>query len=301
MNSAIIKNVNFKNINEVIFVDMKNLCGPLELTFRDFNQVFIDKNIPSRVVNDLSKLHNNSVIFIGQPFDNSSESLQQLITYAPNAIYILWYWDDKDASGLRNVIHIYENILTPQAYGSGPRVQFIQNTMKYHCPFYLRAADSPDKIGTYPRNIRLDYFYSGSPYCDNLVPSSEFSGIYNGNYNFGEFLNYSDRRNLYLSSHFALGFQSDENIVHSHVSQRIYEGLAYGCIVLTNSTPAVIQTDGIAVKIENKHDLEEKMRWFLSHPDEMEAIRQRGYEFVKREGTNHFTFEKIWNVIEKME
>jgi hypothetical protein len=43
------------------------------------------------------------------------------------------------------------------------------------------------------------------------------------------------------------------------------------------------------------------MRWFLSHPDEMEALRQRGYEFVKRQGTNHFTFEKIWNIIERME
>ena len=75
----------------------------------------------------------------------------------------------------------------------------------------------------------------GSPYELHLKPSNKYKGIFHTTYDHTKFLDYSTRRNIYLSSIFALGIQSKDNIGFNHTIQRIYGALAYGCIVLTNS------------------------------------------------------------------
>ena len=110
---------------------------------------------------------------------------------------------------------------------------------------------------------------------------------------------YDNRREIYLSSTFALGFQSSVNIDFEHVSQRIFEGLAYGCIVLSNSLPACEQTNNIVVHITSKEDLENKMRFFKANPDIIKRKQEEGYEFIKKYGTNHFAIDKFINCIKQ--
>jgi spore maturation protein CgeB len=104
-------------------------------------------------------------------------------------------------------------------------------------------------------------------------------------------------KKIYLSSIFALGFQSDENIITKHVSQRIFEGLAYGCIVLSNSIPACEQTNNIVVYIESKADLENKMKYFKENPDIVKEKQEEGYKFIKHFGTNHYSIDTFMNCI----
>jgi len=87
----------------------------------------------------------------------------------------------------------------------------------------------------------------GGGYKMDWIPH-EFSGLYH-RVIFDNYLSYTDRRSIYLSSIFALGFQSEENIRTGHLSQRIFEGMAYGCIVLCNNTYADEFKDNIVVTI----------------------------------------------------
>ena len=143
----------------------------------------------------------------------------------------------------------------------------------------------------------MDYCYMGWRYCPELIPSDKFKGLYHGINNHNKFFPYDKRKEIYLQSTFALGFQSDENIFNKHVSQRIFEGMAYGCIVLTNSIPACEQTNQIAVYIESREDLEDKMNWFLKNPNEILKKQREGYEFVKLYGTNYYSISKIKEIL----
>ena len=168
-----------------------------------------------------------------------------------------------------------------------------------NCPLLLRASEHPDLVGTYTKNIIYDYCYMGWGYCRELVPSESFTGVYHGVYNHAQFLAYNTRKDIYLSSIFALGFQAHENIAFEHVSQRIFEGLAYGCIVLSNSLPACEQTNNIVVHVTSKEDLEDKMLFFKANPDIIKRKQEEGYEFIKTYGTNHCAIDKFINCIKQ--
>jgi spore maturation protein CgeB len=88
-------------------------------------------------------------------------------------------------------------------------------------------------------------------------------------------------------------------IDHHTFSQRIYEGLAYGCIVLSNSLPACEQTNNIVVYVDSLKDLEEKMTYYKNNPDLIKQKQEQGYAFVKKHGTNEKSVELISNVIHK--
>jgi len=232
---------------------------------------------------------------------------QRLAHQAPRAQYIGWYWQywraAVEAAHLR-FLYIHENGLAPIAQMAEPQMRdmLVQIPEALRCPLLLRANDSPEQIGKYERHTVRDYVYMGCPYCPEWVPDarSNFTGIYYQTRDLSKYVAYDVRRLHYLTSHFALGFQSIENIRNGHVSQRIYEGLAYGCIVLTNSWPAHEQTQGIAVYVTGREDLESKMRYFLDRPDEMARKREEGYAFVRQSGTNDHARDLLLSKIEAM-
>jgi hypothetical protein len=266
------------------------------LVFNEMTVAFSDCGIPVRTITSVKELHNDAIVFVGDKF-RSEDPATIIAKYAENAIYVLWYWHDRSTSSLKNVIHIYEDKRNAQ-----DNRRSILEKNRYHCPFLLRASETPALVGTYTRNVIRDYFFAGTPYKPEWVPSpdSGFTGIYHGVHDMHQFLDYNTRRNLYLSSHFALGFQSDISVIDKTVGQRIYEGMAYGCIVLTNSDGSVEQTEGIAVKVNSAEDVIHKMKWFLANPDVMESVRQRGYDFVRRLGTNHNAKDLIMEQVNRI-
>jgi len=175
------------------------------------------------------------------------------------------------------------------------RFKVLKSKVNNH-PLLLRANDSPEKIGKYNRNDKYMFCYMGCDYFPECKPT-KYSGFYHGTKDHKKYLNYNARKNIYLSSTFALGFQSYENIKSEHVSQRIYEGLAYGCVVLTNSQPACIQTQGICVYVTSKNDIEDKIKYYLQHPDEIKKKQEKGYEFIKKMGTNQYSIDGYKSII----
>ena len=279
----------------------------LNLVFTELCDSFVRAGYEVRWVTRIEDICDDAIVFVGNGLTHPDIDglCRRLAHQAPRAQYVGWYWQRwksaVEAAGLR-FLYVHENALVPIVQMTEPQLRemMLQVPAKLRCPLLLRANDPPDKIGRYDRNPVRDYIYMGCPYCPELVPDagSNFTGIYYNTNDLSKYVRYDARRLHYLTSHFALGFQSIENIRNGHVSQRIYEGMAYGCIVLTNSWPAHEQTGGIAVYVSSREDLESKMRYFLDHPDEMAQKREEGYVFVRREGTNDYARKLLLTHIE---
>jgi hypothetical protein len=234
------------------------------------------------IVSSISELTNDCIVFLGNDIHVLNPAIL-LAQQAPRAIYIGWYWNEQDVRQLPYFVHTHENKLKRNV----ELKYFESNAVKV--PFLLRANDDPELIGTYPKVIERHYCYMGYKYNPEMVPSRpKYTGYYHGTHDHTKFLNYETRKRIYLSSTFALGFQSKANADEQHVSQRIYEGLAYGCVVLSNSQAACDQTDGIVEFVSSRQDIEQKMDYYLKNHDAYLAKQSAGYHFIKtRDGTNH--------------
>ena len=243
-----------------------------------------------RIARSISELSDTCIVFLGNDIHVPNPAIV-LARQAPRAVYIGWYWNEQDVRQLPHFVHTYENKLKRKAeltyFGSGSS----NPNPIIRVPFLLRANDDPGLIGTYPKHIARHYCYMGYRYNPEMVPHApKYTGYYYGTKNLTRFLNYETRKRIYLSSMFALGFQSKSNADEQHVSQRIYEGLAYGCIVLSNSEAARDQTDGIVEFVSSRREIEDTIDYYLNNPEAYLAKQMAGYNFMKtRGGTNHAT------------
>ena len=273
-------------MRDIVILDCDEIGCPkvLMYVFIELCEQFKNKNYNVKLVKSISDITNNSIVFMGNTFRHEDPGTL-LNEAAPEAIYIGWYWQNINNISLKYFIHTYENMLNPNDAVSLLKKKVV------NCPFFLRASEIPELVGKYEKKICYDYCYMGWNYRPDLVPYASFNGIYYGVENHDDFLPYSKRKEIYLSSIFALGFQSFTNIETKHVSQRIFEGLAYGCIVLSNSLPACEQTNNIVVYIESKQDLENKMKYFKENPDLIKQKQEEGYEFIRKCGTSHYSID----------
>lgn len=247
-----------------------------------------DDSCETAFVSSMNDLRDGGIAFLddaGGSYPHYRATYDEIARRCPNTVFVCWYWMNTDFRPFSKMIYTGEHWLnvTPQYHGR--LVYFMRGD---YVPLKLRASESPAKIGTYARNVVRDYCFMGGGYRMDWVPTSEFTGIYHHVIH-NNFMPYATRRDIYLSSQFALGFQSDENIRTGHLSQRIFEGLAYGCVVLCENPLAAIYTDGIVVHISSKEDMLQKMKYYKAHPEEVERKQRRGYEWVKRHGTNRVT------------
>ncbi len=284
----------YRNKRDILILDCDDIKCPqvLRFVFDELCGCFRRYGHNVKVITTLNDLHDDSIVFMGNIF-GCEKPADLLHVRAPNAIYIGWYWHNIDVSILKYFIHTYENVLN--LYFDSSRINdYVKlTTSKVNVPLLLRANEDPELVGKYERNIKYDYCYMGWGYCTHLIPGIRFDGFYHGVYDHNKFLSYDARRDVYLSSIFALGFQAAENIGYKHVSQRIFEGLAYGCIVLSNSLPASEQTNGIVIFVSSLEDLESKMDYYKNNPSALAQKQKDGYEFTKKFGTNHYAVQKI--------
>lgn len=278
-------------MKRIVILDCPEIeCPPvLRIVFQELSTGFSRRGFPVTVCTRISELTSNDIVFMGD-FFHCEDPEGLLYAQAPDAIYIGWYWHTIRITRLPNFIYTHENALVHD-----DRVK--QMTGRVRCPLPLRASEDPLLVGTFPRTNLYDYCSIGPwAYSRDLRPT-KFNGYVHDNYGVENFLDYPSRKRIYLASKLALAFQSGWNIEYQHVSQRIYEALAYGCVTFSNSKPASDQTDGIVVHVTSKEDLEAKMEYYLQHPEEAEAKRQKGYAFVRSYGTNAFTVDLLLHTI----
>ena len=94
-----------------------------------------------------------------------------------------------------------------------------------------------------------------------------------------------DRVSIYKHSMISLGLESAASLEDGIVTERVFEALAYGAICLSHHEAVVPETDGCAEYIEQREDLEDRVAFLESHPEEAKKIREKGYAFVREKGT----------------
>ena len=287
---------------QLVRIPELNPLPVMNRVFSEFSGAFADY-CSIKTVYTLSDLQDGGIVLLDNAagrFIHNKDLYQQIGQRCPNSIFICWYWeDDTTFQPFQHMIytgeyHLYPDRLVPhrQAYLAHP----------HFVPLKLRADDSPSKIGTYSRSVVRDYCYMGGGYKMDWIPPAPFTGLYH-QVIYDNYLSYEERRTIYLSSTFALGFQGDENIRTGHLSQRLFEGLAYGCVVFCENPLASEFTNGIIVHVTSREDLWDKMRDYQSHPEWIQEKQKAGYEWVKQYGTNRMSaqlfldrIKTLWNM-----
>lgn len=272
----------------------------MDRVFEEFATSFKDFGCEVRRVSSWEELENGGLIFLddaaGQYHEPQFHGYHFRISQqCPQSIMIGWYWTHPTYRPFPRMIvtgehYVHRNQVSPSIQSYMLRSDFV--------PLLLRANEEPSLIGTYPRNIQRDYCFMGGGYkMDWIPPSNEFTGLYH-RVIYNNYLSYDERRVVYLSSQFALAFQSDENIRTGHLSQRIFEGLAYGCIVFCENQLASQYTNGAVIHVTSKEDLWKKMREWKDDSERIRQHQEKGYEWSRQFGTNRTSMDLIWRRIQ---
>lgn len=266
----------------------------MKCVFEELVQAFKeDDRCEIRTITSMNQLEDGGIAFLDDAAGNYKQFqaiYEEMGRRCPSTLFITWYWMDRSFRPFQRMLYTGEYCLFVPTSDHDRLAYFNQED---YFPLKLRASESPQQIGKYNRDMVRDYCYMGGGYkMDWIPPSPEFNGLYH-RVIWDNYLSYEERRTIYLSSTFALGFQSDVNIQSGHLSQRLFEGLAYGCIVFCENPLASFYTDGAIVYVSSKEDLWEKMRYYQMHPQERLHKQRQGYEWSKKHGTNRVTTDLI--------
>jgi hypothetical protein len=260
----------------------------------------IDHGWEVKTINKREDLEDNGIILVSHTNHsiNSKEYFENTLSRFEKAIFIGWHWKTHFPFHhlFKKVIYTTEDIHNPlQCYLKD--YEYLWSISNY-TPLLLRANEPIETIGLNKRKDERIYCYMGSPYRLDMIPT-KYEGIYHNACANG-FLDYDTRKKIYLTSIIALGFHFDSAIEQQSISQRIFEGMVYGCVVLTNSLFAEKYTDGICVYVKDKKDLEDKIQYYLDNPDKRKEKQEQGYIWTKKKGTNRHSWNNFFKIIEKI-
>ena len=267
----------------------------------EFIQGFTEFGFSTSEVTSLEDCAHKTILVLSDHKINI-DYLTRMNTIAPDTIYILWFYHN-----VLDKVPFKYFILTGEHYYKTPRLQThipidaINKQIPNFVPLLLRANESPDRVGTYPKTNRLNGCFMGSPYKKGFVshlPNTLYHDIWHSG-----LLSYDERRAIYLDSIVAFGFHANENIQNYHVTQRVFEGLAYGCVVISDNEAARDITGGIVEFAESQADMLRLYNHYLSHPEECKKKAEAGYAWSKLYGTNRYAAKlfldkaaALWNI-----
>lgn len=231
----------------------------------------------------------NSIVILsnhGLSKPNYMIHLKYLADNYPNCIYICWYFHN-----IYNDIPFKKFILTGEHFHAKPKLSshitcwnLQQNIDNYH-PFTFGANVKESDIGLLNRDEKYNACFIGSTYKYNWITGLD-NIIYLGSntWTAEKPINEQLRIQYFLNSKICLGFHSDANIHNNVVTERVYEGLAYGCVVISDNPIASELTDGIVQIARNKEQFKELYFNLLNDDCKRKELQQKGYEWVKKNG-----------------
>jgi glycosyltransferase involved in cell wall biosynthesis len=213
--------------------------------------------------------------------------LNDLNAANPDAIYILWcYHEHVDRIPFRRWILTGEHYFQPPTLSTHKPIHALNKKLPNFVPLLLRVNESPVNIGQDQEGSRK-YLgcFMGSPYKREWIqgiPGVFYHSIYDG------FLSSAERASIHRESVFGFGFHSDDNVKNNHVTQRVFEAMAYGCVVLSDNPAATAMTGGIVENVRSPDELRTKIQYFLQNPEIIAAKRTAGYDWCRQWGTNRY-------------
>jgi hypothetical protein len=205
------------------------------------------------------------------------------------ANYILWFWHDHLDIANANFGDKY--ILTGEHFHHKPLVEEhihrwdIQKDVNCYVPLTFASKLSPEVIGTFTRKDRYLAHFVGANYKKswNYGLRIQFKNI--KIVNTPPFISEEERENIFLSSGVALGWHSDANIQNHVVVERVFEGLAYGNFVISDTPTANEITEGIVETASSYVEAQDWLNRFKKDLKFRSMKQHQGYEWAKSNGT----------------
>ena len=164
--------------------------------------------------------------------------------------------------------------------------ELYSDSMGKNClPLKFAADVRPDEVGNGCKNDKYSVSYVGDktygikyrslfvndPSC-RIIPTPPY-------------ITEQEKIEVYKNSMIILGLTNKQSKMGGHVPERIFEALANGAICLTDSEPAVRQTEGCAVRFRSTRELRILVDKFKKDERKRLALRRKGFEYIKRQGT----------------
>lgn len=133
---------------------------------------------------------------------------------------------------------------------------------------------------------------------DLAVWGKDWQGLIDSRYVVGEYLPNEEVRKAYSSASIVLNDHWDDMREHGFISNRIYDALASGALVISDRIEELEEEFGEAVvTYEGAQELKELVDYYLSHPSERERRARRGRDLV----LERHTFERrISELLERL-
>ena len=187
-------------------------------------------------------------------------------------------------------IHTLEQATDPDLFypdyepEHGHDLVFVGNSRKVRRRILGDLLSSPRSSGVSP-----GYGPGVSPGYDLAVWGRDWEGLIDKRYVVGEYLPNTEVRKAYSSAAIVLNDHWDDMREYGFISNRVYDALACGALVISDRMEELDQEFGEAVvTYESPEQLEELVDYYLSHPQERQHRAERGRELVLE---NH-TFER---------
>lgn len=312
MNRIIILNTPEVPIFGTHLFHVKKLCEGFKWNGIDVIEINTLENLHNIDLNDKDFIYLSNYIINGTEdplisnFLKSNDLVEKLLNYffEKKCIPIFWFWHSFIDNPLMDILE-GRYILTGEHFRSKPSSLFhskawdLQHRIDNYVPSTFSAAIHPDKIGTFARNEKFLSNFVGCSYKTEWL--NKLKERLNENHCITitpPHILEENRINSFLNSVTSLGFHSEANINNSVVVERVFEGLAYGNVVISDNPCCKIMTDGIveyADSYENLIDLIHKawynkayrihkqtlgMQWCKQHG----TYKPVAYNFIKKAG-----------------
>lgn len=226
-------------------------------------------------------------------FYRSSVLLERLLNFIADkkCIPILWFWhafiDDPLMKILGN-----RYILTGEHFRRKPTMPShvfcwdIQNRSNNYVPSTFSAAIHPDKIGSFSRSNTFMSNFVGCSYKTEWLdllskrPNEKHHVIITPPH-----VPEKDRVSSFLNSVTSLGFHAQPNIDNSVVVERVFEGLAYGNVVVSDNPCCKEMTDGIIEFVDSYDSLVDLLHKAWYDIDYRTKKQSMGMEWCRQYGT----------------
>lgn len=205
---------------------------------------------------------------------------------------------------IRHNIPFLKYILTGEHYNKVPEssqdhidAHNFNMTCKNWLPMTFLSSADPRLVGRLPRQDIYHSMFIGAPYKIEWINNLQncFSHISNAG-----FLSEEKRIKTFLNSRVCLGFHSPENILNGCVTERVFEGLSYGCVVLTDNIYAAKMTNGIVKYVSSFDELKLMIEKINNDDDFFYETQKQGYEFSKKQGLYFHLAQKFISKIEEL-
>lgn len=248
-----------------------------------------------------------------QYMDGYSGMLEDLGDEFSESLWIFWaYHNIMQNEHLQGSLPFKKYLLTGEHYRKPNfenKEMFGENFVKYiNNPKYVSLPFSsslkPSEIDNVleKRTDKFDCGYCGCEYKPEWIARlrenySCFVHFWNAN----NFLSEEERiDNAFLGSKICLAFNSDANANNGLPSERVFEGLSYGCVVLTDAEIAVEATDGAAIYVKNYEELEKNVSLYLTNEQARQEKQKQGLAFAKTKGTYVHVAERFLEAAQKL-